>query len=41
MMAAYFVHGRRQIGYDKAEGRLFARRADNPVFEIHATKYRN
>ena len=34
-MASDFVHGRCQIDHDKAEGRLFARRADNPIFEIH------
>ena len=39
MMAANFVHGRCQIGHDKAKWRFFARRADDSVFEIHATKF--
>ena len=35
VVATYLVHGRGQIDYNKAEGSLFTRRADDSVFEIH------
>lgn len=35
MVFADFVHRRSQINDNQAEGRLFARSADDAVFEIH------